>query len=171
MNNPLRFTITPISGNHKNKSNIDYYEIEGLGRWMWDDSSHNSTQKGDLFAFYFTKHKNRPQLEQKFVFHRVEEVLNPSHRLPSWSSNVGQTNRNVLILSPPIFSILLQEWKNKGGPMSHMATYQPKITPLFLVNRYNNYLQDQEWQAIDNIPNMQQNDNFDWKLFDITQSI
>jgi hypothetical protein len=116
---------------------------------------------------------NRPQLEQKFVSHRVEEVLNPSHRLPSWSSNVGQTNRNVLKLSLPMFSISLQEWENKGGPMSHMATYRPSLrrTPLFLVNRYNNYLQDQEWQAIDIIPNKPQNDNFDWKLFDITQSI
>jgi hypothetical protein len=166
-----RLTITPISGDNKKKSNIDYKEILDTLNWMWDDSQYNSTCPGDLFAFLFTKHKNRPLNEQKLVFHEVKTVKDPSHRLPSWSSNVGQTNRQVLNLSPPLFEISLNEWIQNGGHGECRGTYHPKKIPLYLIDRYNKYLREIEWKMIDNNNKSVQLDNFDWGRFDQTGEI
>ena len=68
----------------------------------WDDDKHNNTQVGDVFGFY----KGGDCVEM----HRVEAVQDPSHRLPSWSNNVGQHDRNVLMLSCPMCVIPWCDW-------------------------------------------------------------
>ena len=79
----------------------------------WDDDKHNCTKIGDMFGFY----KGGDCVE----IHRVEIVQNPSHRLPSWSDNVGQQGRNVLMLSCPLCVIPWSDWIKFGwhasGPL------------------------------------------------------
>lgn len=68
----------------------------------WDDDAQNKTKIGDIFGF--CKNKNDVDI------HRVESVHDPSHRLPSWSNNVGQHKRNVLMLSCPLCVIPWSDW-------------------------------------------------------------
>jgi len=79
----------------------------------WDDDKHNCTKIGDMFGFY----KGGECVEM----HRVEAVQNPSHRLPSWSDNVGQQGRNVLMLSCPLCIVPWCDWIKFGwhasGPL------------------------------------------------------
>jgi len=79
----------------------------------WDDDKHNGTKIGDVFGFY----KGGDCVE----LHRVEAVHDPSHRLPSWSNNVGQSGRNVLMLSPPLCVVPWCDWVKFGwhasGPL------------------------------------------------------
>jgi hypothetical protein len=51
-------------------------------------------------------------------------VKPPSERLPSWSENVGQTNRNVLELSDPLKVISWEEWIKNGSSHVCMGTYR-----------------------------------------------
>jgi hypothetical protein len=69
----------------------------------WDDAAQNKTKVGDIFGFC---NKN----DEDVTIHRVEAVQDPSHRLPSWSENVGQQKRNVLILSCPLCVIPWSDW-------------------------------------------------------------
>ena len=79
----------------------------------WDDDKNNNTKVGDVFGFY----KGGDCVE----LHRVEAVHDPSHRLPSWSNNVGQSGRNVLMLSPPLCVVPWCDWVKFGwhasGPL------------------------------------------------------
>lgn len=68
----------------------------------WDDDTQNKTKIGDIFGFC----KNNTCVE----IHRVESVHDPSHRLPSWSKNVGQHKRNVLMLSCTLCVIPWSDW-------------------------------------------------------------
>ena len=127
---PSSITITPISGNHRNKSWIDFEEQLTINshndsNWNWDDEKGNSTRPGGWFAFWFIASSMRP--EGKFIIHRVNDVKSPSHRLSSWSQNVGQGNRNVLQLSAPIFELTEDEWKKMGGPKKKQGTYRIKF--------------------------------------------
>ena len=115
---PSSITITPISGNHRNKSWIDFDEQLTINshndyNWNWDDEPGNSTRPGGLFAFWLIASSMRP--EGKLIIHIVNDFKSPSHRLSSWSQNVGQGNRNVLQLSAPIFELTEDEWKKMGG--------------------------------------------------------
>ena len=113
-------TITPISKDLKSDSYIDYNEqlqrvtMEKCN-WCWDDSKYNKSKPGEFFAFYF--HGLR------VVIHKIESVKPPSCRLPSWSKNVGQRDRNVLELSAPLKEIGWTEWQLLRGPESKMGTY------------------------------------------------
>ena len=129
----LKITISPIGSSVKNnKGLIDYNEqlertkslVDGDQFWCWDDSKHNNAVEGQLFAFFFPKTK---KYAGKIVVHRIKMVKRPEHRLPSWSSNVGQTNRNVLELSPQIKEFTMDEWVDLNGPMSKMGTYQTTL--------------------------------------------
>jgi hypothetical protein len=51
------------------------------------------------------------------------DVKPPAERLPSWSKNVGQGDRNVLALSQPMLEISWIEWQLMNGPESKMGTY------------------------------------------------
>ena len=76
--------------------------------WMWDDARFNEANVGDLFGFVFNN--------ERLVFHRVLEVLDPTHRLYNWSSNVGMQSRNVLRLSEPFGkSLMWNDWLDIGG--------------------------------------------------------
>lgn len=125
-----KITITPIGTSVKNsKSLIDFQEqvlrsADTQQGWCWDDSRYNKAVEGELFAFFFPKSK---RCEGEIILHRITGVKSPAHRLPSWASNVGQGDRNVLELSPPIKKYTMEEWEVHGGPMSKMGTYKTDL--------------------------------------------
>jgi hypothetical protein len=113
-------TISPISKDVKSGSYIDYNEqLERVRlnelNWCWDDSRYNKAKENEYFAFYF--HGIR------VVIHRILAVKPTSCRLPSWSKNVGQGDRNVLELSEPLREISWVDWQLMNGPESKMGTY------------------------------------------------
>ena len=116
--NPTKYhklTITPISKDPSSNSSKDYNEQLRRDNWCWDDSEFNKSEKDHLFAFFFPKNK--------VVIHKILEIHNPSHRLPSWTKNVGQSDRNVLELSEPLKEFTMDEWKAIGGQMKQQGTY------------------------------------------------
>lgn len=119
MDNCKHLTITPISKNLKSKANVDFREQwmrtrTGELNWCWDDTKFNKAKPGEYFAFFH--HKN------KVVIHRILAVKPPSQRLPSWSSNVGQGDRNVLELSDPLIEISWKNWIENGMSPVCMGT-------------------------------------------------
>ena len=110
-----KLTITPISKDIRSNSSKDYNEQLRLDGWCWDDSEFNKSVVGHLFAFFFPK--------DKVVIHKILEIHNPSHRLPSWTKNVGQSDRNVLELSEPLKEFTMDEWRAIGGQMKQQGTY------------------------------------------------
>ena len=113
-------TISPISRDTKSASYVDYNEQLERARinkfnWCWDDSRYNKARENEFFGFYF--HGTR------VVIHRIIGVKPPSARLPSWSKNVGQCDRNVLELSEILKEIGWTEWQMLNGPESKMGTY------------------------------------------------
>jgi hypothetical protein len=120
MDNYCYLTITPISRDSKSASYIDYNEqlsrvLNDGFRWCWDDSRYNKAKIGEYFAFYFHG--------MRVVIHKIMDVKPPSQRLPSWSKNVGQGDRNVLELSEPLIEISWVEWQMLQAPESKMGTY------------------------------------------------
>jgi hypothetical protein len=120
MDNYCHLTITPISKDTKSPSYIDYNEqlsrvLNEEFQWCWDDSRYNKAKIGDYFAFYFHG--------MRVVIHKILDVKPPSARLPSWSKNVGQGDRNVVELSHPLLEITWIEWQLIGAPESKMGTY------------------------------------------------
>lgn len=99
----------------------------------WDDDKHNNTQLGDVFGFY-----KQPECVE---LHRVEAVQDPSHRLPSWSDNVGQSGRNVLMLSYPMCVVPWCDWVKFGwhasGPLlgtQRVANDQSRVQMIEYIN-------------------------------------
>jgi hypothetical protein len=115
-------TITPITSDPKKPAFRDFKEqeernsliIDGHQFWCWDDSRLNNSEVGDLFAFFHTKSK-LSKGKASIVFHRIVNIKNPTDRLPSWGKNIGQTDRRVLELSPPLETFTLAEWRDLGG--------------------------------------------------------
>ena len=115
--------ITPINKNTKSKSNIDYQEQDTRKKeklpLCWDDSKHNATCVGDLFGYWH--HKRGVEI------HQVLSVHSPKNRLASWSNNVGQTNRHILMLSPLLLTIPWEIWEDKlDGSKRCMGTASVK---------------------------------------------
>ena len=105
-------TITPISAARDRSSAFDHYtELVENNIWKWNDGVHKSSAVGDGFAFFFYK--------QKLVFHRILDIKGPEHRLPSW----GESTRNVVILTPPLFEIQWDEWISLNGYTRCMGTF------------------------------------------------
>ena len=120
MDNLCHLTLSPISKDIKSPSYVDYNEqlsrvLHDGFQWCWDDSRYNKAKSGDYFAFYFHG--------MRVVIHQIVDVKPPAERLPSWSKNVGQGDRNVLALSHPMLEITWIEWQLMGGPESKMGTY------------------------------------------------
>jgi hypothetical protein len=120
MDNLCHLTLSPISKDIKSPSYIDYNEqlsrvLHDGFQWCWDDSRYNKAKVGDYFGFYFHG--------MRVVIHQIVDVKPPAERLPSWSKNVGQCDRNVLALSHPMLEISWIEWQLMGGPESKMGTY------------------------------------------------
>jgi hypothetical protein len=118
--NCKHLTITPINRDLKSKSNIDFIEQwvhtrTGELNWCWDDSYVNVAKTGEYFGFMF--------YGIKVIIHRIIAIHPPSKRLPSWSSNVGQSDRNVLELSDPLKEFTWEEWVENDGPQKRQGTY------------------------------------------------
>jgi hypothetical protein len=115
----MYMVVTPINKLPNSKSHLDYEEqmkrsIDG-DLLMWDDAKDNPTYKsGGLFAF--VHNSNHVEI------HMVTEVLSPLHRLNTWSINVGQTDRNVLYLSPCLYVLNWNGWLSLGCPRKIQGT-------------------------------------------------
>jgi len=118
-----QITITPISQDIKSKSNINYKEQLSKSNWYWDEASPScnklSPKIGQLFGFYFPK--------KKMIIHRVIDILSPIHRLPTWSLNVGQSNRQVLKLSEPLKEFTFEEWCLIEGHKKQQGTFTSNL--------------------------------------------
>ena len=115
---PISLIISPITSDTQKKSNIDYQEQlsrseTGL-QMMWDDTRFNNAKPNDLFAFW----KYNIGIE----VHRITGIGDPQNRMPSWSDNVGQTDRNVVFLSEQISFIEWDEWIRLNGAKRCMGT-------------------------------------------------
>lgn len=120
MDNYCHLTLSPVSKDPKSPGFIDYNEqlsrvLNDGFQWCWDDSRYNKAKVGEYFGFYF--HGIR------VVIHKIMDVKPTSSRLPSWSKNVGQGDRNVLELSHPLIEITWIEWQLMNAPESKMGTY------------------------------------------------
>ena len=117
--------ITPVAQKFKKAgmpdSKRDYLEqcnrkCQGLPL-CWDDSKNNTASVGDLFGFWH--HNNGVEI------HQIKAVHSPLHRLDTWSDNVGQGDRNVIMLSPMICKIPWDIWfpeDKLGGAQRCMGT-------------------------------------------------
>ena len=84
--------------------------------WMWDDAAANESKVGGIFGFVFNG--------DRIQFHRITRVADPKERLPIWSENVGQGNRNVLFLGGELYSMSWADWLALGGmPKVQGSTY------------------------------------------------
>jgi hypothetical protein len=111
--------VTPINKNNKSKSNIDYNEQQkrllNTEIQMWDDCKGNPSKNiGGLFGFVH----NGVRVE----LHIITSINNPTNRLESWSYNVGQSDRNVLLLTPCITIIKWEKWLELGCPRKIQGT-------------------------------------------------
>jgi len=111
--------LTPIS----KKALPDYDEQKSRylrgEQIMWDDSKTNRARPGDLLGFYHRKN----QIE----IHLIIGTDKPTNRLPSWSDNVGQSDRNVVYLSSePIVVIPWSVWLELGGTSTLQGTFQAR---------------------------------------------
>lgn len=130
----MKITITPIGSTIKNNASItNYNEQKALVEsheeqiWRWDDSRCNEAKPGELFAFFFPRAK-KPKYDGKVIIHKIITVQSSAHRLPSWSTWVGQNHRNVLELSQPIKVYTMAEWEQLCGPMKRMGTYTTDLS-------------------------------------------
>jgi len=87
--------MTPVAAG---MSHRDYKEqkcrISRGEQHCWDDSKNNNAKVGDLFA-YVTNKCNGDHIE----IYEIKGVGRPHERLSTWSGNVGQQGRNVVLLS------------------------------------------------------------------------
>jgi hypothetical protein len=107
--------LTPIAKNYKPigqpDSRRDYEEqcvrAAHFKQMMWDDSRFNKSKVGDILIFYL--------YNIGVHFHRITDVHSPSMRLPTWSLNIGQHERNVLYVDDAFASWNWQKWIETGG--------------------------------------------------------
>ena len=107
--------VTPINKDPASRSNEDYMEQQGRQSMMWDDSRGNPTKTAGG-AFGFVHNGNRVEI------HLITGIANPVDRMPSWSKNVGQTDRNVLMLTPKLCEISWDDWLDLGGAQKIQGT-------------------------------------------------
>lgn len=117
-----RMIVTPVSVNIKSPARRDWLEQvqrrkEGK-KHVWDDSKHNLAEVGDLFAYVENSRKVGENKKSSgwIEVYIIEAVHSSDFRLPTWSENVGQGDRNVVELSKePIYVGTMVEWKNYLG--------------------------------------------------------
>tara|TARA_B100000768_G_scaffold181525_1_gene204901 strand:+ start:2690 stop:3220 length:531 start_codon:yes stop_codon:yes gene_type:complete len=135
--------ISPISKNKKSKGLKDYNEqifrYKNGETIMWDDAKNNPTKKpGGLFGFVH----NGKRVE----IHIITNIYNPIERLSSWSDNVGQSDRNVLILTKKLIEINWKQWVNLGCPKkvqgtTRVVTAKKKLTSYCLKELEKKYIE------------------------------
>jgi hypothetical protein len=98
LNDKCGVCITPISNNEKKESFRDWQEQQQRQQQqqqlMWDcpGPQAKSTQPcvGDYFLFsFYNKH---------VIVYSIAAIRPPEQRLASWAANVGQLDRNVVVL-------------------------------------------------------------------------
>lgn len=123
--------LTPISKDAMKKANIDYKEQLTRERngmqFMWDDSRYNKARQGDIFGF--VKHG------ENVSFRKIESIHSVEARLPSWSVNVGQSNRQVLYLGKELVSVQWDEWIRQGGHKKVQGTQHVRTNLQQLLDR------------------------------------
>ena len=120
--------ITPVAMCNKSASRRDWNEQvqrrkEGKLH-VWDDSKKNGAKKGDLFSYVENSVilKDNKKTKGWIEIYVIQGVYLPKYRLPSWSENVGQGNRNVVVLSSePIYVGSMVEWKEQLGYASRFC--------------------------------------------------
>ena len=110
--------ISPITPDVKKPARRDYNEQclrikQGLPL-VWDDSRFNRARPGDLFGFWFYNSCVR--------VHKIISTSPPTERLPTWSDNVGQGDRNVITLSKSCTIIPWDRWIELNGAKRCMGT-------------------------------------------------
>ena len=133
----VNMLITPIRKNKKANppcSRTDWEEqlkrCNNNKQMMWDDSAKNKSKKGDIFVVW--------QHEKPISFHYITEVRSNSDRLPSWTNNVGQSDRQVIYIDPAFATISWKEWISLGGHKRCMGTaaiITAKVSLLCKLNR------------------------------------
>ena len=102
-----KLIITPlrVGGN----SERDYKEQlgrinEGLSH-VWDDTKHNTAVVGDYFGYAVNQKKlsSDSKTDGSIEIYKIIGICRPSERLSMWSDNVGQGDRNVVVLSSKCF--------------------------------------------------------------------
>jgi len=103
-----RLLLTPIAKDgptrHDYKEQMSRIDLGEMH--VWDDSCNNHSKPGDYFGYVENqlKTKNRDiKTEGAIKIYKIEAVCSHEHRLPSWSTNVGHQNRNVIILSKKVY--------------------------------------------------------------------
>jgi hypothetical protein len=123
--------ITPINKDQQSKSQKDYNEQVSRGKSgdqiMWDDKKGNPTHNVGG-AFGFVHNFNRVEI------HMIVAITNPTQRMESWGDNVGQSDRNVLHLSPKLTTISWDTWLTLGCAKKVQGTWQVISAQLSLSN-------------------------------------
>lgn len=114
--------LTPISQCKNSASNRDYNDqlIRRRNNEMhcWDDSKENNAVPGDLFGYVENCLNIAPGMKtpghiEIFI---ILNIYSSKFRLPQWSENVGQGDRNVVELSKePIFKGTFKDFKDSLG--------------------------------------------------------
>lgn len=108
--------VTPVPQNRKANGRKDYKEqmkrIKEGKLHVWDDSRYNKAEKGDYFAYAENRVLTGDKLTDGIIhIYLIKDIGKPENRLPSWSKNVGQGDRNVLELtSEPLYKGTLKDW-------------------------------------------------------------
>jgi hypothetical protein len=96
----MSIIISPIAKtyNKTHNSKRDYEEFENRRnnnlQLCWDSTPKRFERLLDnpkYFLFIFN--------DDKVIIHKIHDIIDPIHRLESWQDNIGQTDRNVLLLS------------------------------------------------------------------------
>jgi hypothetical protein len=94
---------------------------------MWDDSKYNKSNKGDIFIIW--------RYNIGVTYHRITDIKDPKDRLPSWSSNVGQEDRQVIFISKQIHKMNWDEWIDIDGASRCMGTAAVLKNKKKIINR------------------------------------
>lgn len=114
MSNSFEITFTPIAGDPRNNSAIYYKQLVDQNIWKWSDSKFNKAKIGDYFAFYFHN--------KKITIHRIIDIKGSEDKFPTWDYSFVK-EKNVLILSSPLYKLTWNEWQRLNGPEKRNGTY------------------------------------------------
>jgi len=116
-----RLVITPICKTYKShgpcgRRDWDEQLVRESGgeQMMWDDSKYNTARVGDILMVWHH--------EKNVTCHLITSVRRSSDRLPSWSGNVGQSDRNVIEIDSALATIPWHLWKFLHGHLRCMGT-------------------------------------------------
>ena len=114
--------ITPVTSISQKDYDEQVERIDDGLPHMWDDSKTNSAVIGDYFGYVWNqKKKGDTKTDGKIILYKIIDVLKPDQRLPTWSNNVGQGYRNVIVLtSESVYAGTCLEFKTIMG---YASTY------------------------------------------------